>query len=125
MDEVVTPQPFDMEAFQEQVLACIPVLERPTPDLMRGGAASSSDREVLEQLLPEEFGRERARSELAVFAVSGDMTPSAKAYLGKRISEIVSAREQSNEVINRWDFKHHACAALTSLLSRAPVGQSL
>jgi hypothetical protein len=115
MDERMLSEPFDLGTFQEQVLASIPVIERPLPDLVRGGAISPSDRELLEQLLTEGFGRERARSELAVFAASGDMTPQAKAYLGRKIEKITEAKEKSGEIVNRTDFKRHACAALVSV----------
>jgi hypothetical protein len=115
MGEGVLSESFDLGTFQEQVLASIPVLRRPLPDLVRGGASSPSDRELLEELLTEGFGRERARSELALFAASGDMTPQAKAYLGKKIEEITEAKEKSGQIVNRTDFKRHACAALVSV----------
>jgi hypothetical protein len=90
------------------------VLDEPNPDLLRGGPATDEHRAVLDRLLTEKFGAERARSELAVLAASGDMTSSAKAYLAARGAEIESARENGKEIVSKPDFKRRACAALNS-----------
>jgi hypothetical protein len=110
-----SPASVNLETFQEKVLACIPLLESPIPDLVRGQQLSGETRAMIEALLAKEFGPEKARSELAILAASGDMTSSTKAYLGRRIAEIESAKERGSEIASTSEFKRHACAALNSV----------